>query len=83
MYNIINKFQMGWSALHIAVLYNQIECVRLLLKHGADINACDYVSMWMSNVQIYLYVILLYSRDCLPFSSLCRVDGVLSTMRPT
>ena len=31
----------GWTPLHRAALHNQIEVVKLLLSHGADIDAAD------------------------------------------
>lgn len=33
------------TPLHYAVTYKQPECMELLLRHGADINAADYTGM--------------------------------------
>jgi len=35
------KSVQGWSALHWAAEYARTDCVRLLLQHGADAEACD------------------------------------------
>lgn len=35
----LSKFdECGWTPLHLAVFYSQLECVRVLLSHGADPN---------------------------------------------
>ena len=35
--------QSGHTPLHIAALMNHVECVRLLMQHGADVSATDEV----------------------------------------
>lgn len=32
---------MGWTPLHEAVSEDNVECISLLLEHGADIDAAD------------------------------------------
>ncbi|CAF1107503.1 unnamed protein product [Didymodactylos carnosus] len=39
--NVNSRHPLGWSVLHVAVINNNIECVRYLLQKGADPNVCD------------------------------------------
>jgi hypothetical protein len=39
--NRTRRAQPNWSPLHFTACYGQLECARLLLQHGADINALD------------------------------------------
>lgn len=36
------KDKKGFTALHWAIMRSNVEVVRLLLSHGADVNVCDY-----------------------------------------
>ena len=33
----------GWTPLHHAAMHSHKDMVKLLLSHGADVNATDYV----------------------------------------
>jgi ankyrin repeat protein len=37
--SICRRTQDGWTPLHRAVEYNQLECARMLLDRSADVNA--------------------------------------------
>ncbi|CAF0949475.1 unnamed protein product [Didymodactylos carnosus] len=39
--NVNSRHPLGWRVLHVAVINNNIECVRYLLQKGADPNVCD------------------------------------------
>ena len=43
----------GASALHIAAFNGRTECVRVLLKCGADLKAVDKVSLHVSVQQLF------------------------------
>ncbi len=38
--NFIFKIISGETPLHIAIVYNDINSVKLLIKHGVDVNKC-------------------------------------------
>jgi ankyrin repeat protein len=40
---LCGRAQEGWTPLHRAVEYNQLECARMLLDRGADANAKNNV----------------------------------------
>ena len=49
--------QDGNSALIVAVCYNNVECFKLLLTAGTDINIRNNVCIAKIGVGIYIYII--------------------------
>jgi ankyrin repeat protein len=42
---VFDLFQDGWTPLHIAAEYNNVDVVRILIEKGADINASNKVKI--------------------------------------
>ena len=60
-------FQEGTTPLVLAAANNHLECVKELLKQGADPSARRLVSKPIDEPSTYMYTIILYSKEtCKP-----------------
>jgi ankyrin repeat protein len=39
-HTVINRHDLKGTPLHFAIIHNSINCVKILLEHGADVNKC-------------------------------------------
>lgn len=42
--DVNERHQFGWTALHIAAYHGDVDMIEMLLRYGADVNACDEFS---------------------------------------